>query len=45
MYMITISTVVAALVLFLVAIAGVVAGGVFALLTLKGRKNEPQPAQ
>lgn len=46
MYVITISTAVAALVLFCVAIAGVVAGGVFALLTHKGQKsNEPQPAK
>lgn len=44
--MITISTVAAALVLFCVAIAGVVAGGVFALLTHKGQKsNESQPAK
>ena len=44
--MITVSTVAAAIVLFCVAIAGVVAGGVFALLTHKGQKsNEPQPAK
>lgn len=45
--MITLSTWAAVAILFFVSILGVIAGGLFVLLTLKNRKtaNEPQPGK
>jgi hypothetical protein len=44
--MITITTLAAAGVLFCVAIAGVIAGGLFVLLTSRRKtNNEPQPSK